>query len=60
MEAEESRARDYKRGCSRRERGERSRVLFPVCRVEAFTQRISVSWKDAAHDVIEVPVEVGV
>ena len=37
-----------------------SRVLFPVCRVEVFTQRISGSWKDAAHVVVEVPVEVGV
>ena len=58
MEAEESRARDYKRGCSRRDR-ELSRVLFPVCRVEVFTKRISGSWKDAAHIVVEVPVEVG-
>ena len=37
-----------------------SRVLFPVCRVEVFTQRISGSGKDAAHDLVEVPVEVGV
>ena len=59
MEAEESRARDYKRGCSRRDK-ERSRVLFPVCRVEDFTQGISGSWKEAAHVVVEVPVEVGV
>ena len=59
MEAKESRARNYKRGCSRRDRGDKSSSV-PVCRVEVFTQRISGSWKDAAHDVVEVPVEVGV
>ena len=37
MEAEESRARDYKRGCSRRDK-EMSRALFPVGLVEVFAK----------------------